>query len=462
MTLEQIQTLTNDETFPPGPGGLSKIANSFRMLGDNGLEQYVDMWRQYGDIVYNKLGPLHTYMLFDPDDVHHVLVKNQKNYKKGIAYEGFRMLVGNGLVTSEGQFWRQQRRLMQPPFTATAVTQYVQMMTEVTQQLLNRWDTLADSGQPVHMDDEMMRLTTSIIGRALFNIDLSQELTEVGYAFQDAFAFVPNRTMNPFNLPMSVPLPSHRRFQNSLAIIDQFVAERTAEKRASSASDGLDKSLLSQLLKAQDEETGHQMTDEQLRDEIVTLFFAGFETTARSLTWLWYRLARHEEVAARLEAEVDQVLNGRIPTVEHLYQLPYSRMVVDEVLRLYPPVPIMPRQPIEDDEIGGYHIPADSLLLLVSYVVHRYPSIWDDPDEFNPERFAADLVKERPKSAYIPFANGQRICIGNNFALLEMVIACAMMASRFRLQPVSSEEIPAAFSGTIKPGRPVHLYIHRR
>jgi cytochrome P450 len=204
------------------------------------------------------------------------------------------------------------------------------------------------------------------------------------------------------------------------------------------------------------------MTDEQLRDEIVTLFFAGFETTARSLTWLWYRLARHQEIARKLEEEVDWVLNGRIPTADDLYQLTYSRMIVDEVLRLYPPVPIMPRQPIEDDEIGGYHIPADSLLLLVSYVVHRYPSIWDDPGCFKPERFSADLSKERPKSAYIPFANGQRICIGNNFALLEMVIACAMMASRFHLEPVTDEEVPAHFSGTTKPGRPVHLYIRQR
>jgi cytochrome P450 len=350
---------------------------------------------------------------------------------------------------------------MQPAFTPSAVNQYIQMMTEVTEQMLNRWEGFAMTGEPVHMDAEMMRLTTSIIGRALFNIDLSENLAEVGYAFQEAFAFVPGRTMNPFNLPMAVPLPSHRRWFKNLALIDEFVAERTAEKRQNGI-DPQDDSLLAQLLKAQDEETGHQMTDEQLRDEIVTLFFAGFETTARSLTWLWYRLARHQEIARKLEEEVDRVLNGRIPTADDLYQLTYSRMIVDEVLRLYPPVPIMPRQPIEDDEIGGYHIPADSLLLLVSYVVHRYPSIWDDPGCFKPERFSADLSKERPKSAYIPFANGQRICIGNNFALLEMVIACAMMASRFHLEPVTDEEVPAHFSGTTKPGRPVHLYIRQR
>jgi cytochrome P450 len=431
------------------------------MLGDDVLGRYDQMWHKYGDIAYAQLGPLHTYFLFDPDDVHHVLVRNQKNYKKGIAYEGFRMLVGNGLVTSEGSFWRQQRRLMQPAFTPSAVNQYIQMMTEVTEQMLNRWEGFAITGEPVHMDAEMMRLTTSIIGRALFNIDLSENLAEVGYAFQEAFAFVPGRTMNPFNLPMAVPLPSHRRWFKNLALIDEFVAERTAEKRQNGI-DPQDDSLLAQLLKAQDEETGHQMTDEQLRDEIVTLFFAGFETTARSLTWLWYRLARHQEIARKLEEEVDRVLNGRIPTADDLYQLTYSRMIVDEVLRLYPPVPIMPRQPIEDDEIGGYHIPADSLLLLVSYVVHRYPSIWDDPGCFKPERFSADLSKERPKSAYIPFANGQRICIGNNFALLEMVIACAMMASRFHLEPVTDEEVPAHFSGTTKPGRPVHLYIRQR
>lgn len=462
MTTPTLPATQEAALYPPGPSGLSTLTSSFRFLGDNVLEHYVNTWRKYGDIVYTKLGPMHTYMLFDPEDIHHVLVRNQKNYMKGIAYEGFRLVVGNGLVTSEGDFWRRQRRLMQPSFTPTAVTQYVEMMTAVTEQLLNRWERLADSGEPVHMDAEMMRLTTSVIGRALFNIDLSEELTEVGYAFQDAFAFVPNRTMNPFSLPLTFPLPSHRRFQESMKIIEAFVAERTAEKRREVDSNGLDNSLLSQLLKAQDEETGHQMTDKQLRDEVVTLFFAGFETTARSLTWLWYRIARHKDVAAKLEAEVDRVLNGRVPTVEDLYELSYSRMVVDEVLRLYPPVPIMPRQPIEDDEIGGYPIPAGSLLLLVSYVAHRYPSIWDDPDKFVPERFSAELSKERPKSAYIPFANGQRICIGNNFALLEMVIAAAMAASRFRLEPVSRELVPAAFSGTTKPSRPVNLYIRRR
>jgi cytochrome P450 len=464
MTVEQAPSLQEQKTrpepvnLPPGPNGISKITNSFRLLGSDVLGQYIDLWHKYGDIVYSKLGPLHTYTLFDPEDIHHVLVKNQKNYAKGIAYEGLRLVVGNGLITSDGQFWRQQRRLMQPPFTATAVNQYVQMMTEVTEQLLNRWEKAADSGRPVHMDAEMLRLTTSVIGRALFNIDLSEELTEVGYAFQDAFTFVPGRTMNPFKLPLSVPLPSHRRFQNSMILIEEFIAQRTAEKKKK----GLDNSFLSQLMKAQDEETGHQMTDQQLRDEIVTLFFAGFETTARSLTWLWYLLSRHKDVAAKVEAEVDRVLAGRIPTVQDLYQLSYSRMVVDEVLRLYPPVAVMPRQLIEDDEIGGYQIPAGSLLLLVTYVAHRYPSIWDDPEKFDPERFSAEAAKERPKSAYVPFANGQRICIGNNFALLEMVIACAMAASRFRLEPVSPEPIPIHFSGTTKPAKPVNLLIRRR
>jgi cytochrome P450 len=204
------------------------------------------------------------------------------------------------------------------------------------------------------------------------------------------------------------------------------------------------------------------MTDEQLRDEVVTLFFAGFETTARSLSWLWYRLSRHEDVADKVAAESKGVLNGRTPAVEDLYQLTYSRMVVDEVLRLYPPVPIMPRQPIEDDVIGGYHIPADSLLLLGSFIAQRYPGIWGDPEQFIPERFTAELNKERPKSAYVPFANGQRICIGNNFALLEMVIACAMVGGRFRLKPESTSEIPMVFSGTTRPGELINLTLERR
>jgi cytochrome P450 len=333
------------------------------------------------------------------------------------------------------------------------------MMVEVTERLLVRWDKLADSNEAVRIDEEMLRLTTSVIGRALFNIDLSEELTEVGYAFQEAFSFVPGRTMNPFSLPLEVPLPGHLRYLKNEAIIEAFVAEQTAAKRASGLDDD---SLLAQLLRARDEETGRQMTDKQLRDEVVTLFFAGFETTARSLTWLCYRLSRHGDVAAKLGQEADRVLQGRGPTVEDLYQLTYSRRVVDEELRQYPPVPIMPRQPSEADEIGGYQIPADSLILLVSFFSQRYPGIWGDPEDFKPERFTAELNKERPKSAYIPFANGQRICIGNNFALLEMVIACAMISGRFRLEPEADEEIPMVFSGTTKPGKPVNLFIRKR
>lgn len=452
------QLISPKISFPPGPSGIKSLNSAFRQLGENALSNYVDLWHTYGDIIFTKWGPLRSYMLANPEDIHHVLVKNHKNYEKGIAYDGFRLVVGQGLVTSDGDLWRTQRRLMQPPFTATAVQSFVAMMVEVTEQMMARWEKFAGTGQPVHMDDEMMRLTTGVIGRAIFNIDLSTDLIEVGYAFQDAFAFVPARSMNPLSLSLAIPLPKHRRFKKSMAIIEDFVAERIAEKRGQP----MDGSLLSQLLHAKDKDSGQGMSEAQLRDEVVTLFFAGFETTARSLTWLFYLLSRHETIAEQVAVEAKALLNGRSPEISDLFQLTYTRQVVDEVLRLYPPVAVMPRQNIEDDTIGGYHVPAGSLILSMTYLAHRHPDYWQNSDQFLPDRFAPELADKRPKYAYIPFANGPRICLGNNFALQEMVVACAMAGSRFKFCPVSKEEIPAKFLGVTIPAHPIKLYIESR
>src|SRR5258706_2828229 len=459
MTVEEAVPSKGNppDRTPPGPTG-SFLKTLSRMGDMRRLESLLESRQQYGDIVFTQLGPLRNYLLLSPEYVYHVLVTNQKNYVKGIGYNGFRLLVGQGLVTSEGDLWKRQRRMMSPHFTPVAVLDFSDMMAETTEHMLARWDKAAQQGQPLKMDFEMMRLTMSIIGRAMFSLDLGEEPTEAGHAMDEAFAFIPKRSVNPF-VPMSVPLPSHLRFNRSLKIIDKFIYDQIEEGRRNPDREN----FLSTMLKIQDSESGQGMSDQQLRDEVITLFFAGFETTARTLTWGWYLLNRHPEVMAKLAEEADRVLpNGRPVSSADLERLTYTRMVVDETLRLYPPTSLLARQNIEADVIGGYPIPPMSLISLSPYVVHRYPDYWPDPGRFDPERFTPEAAAARPKFAYIPFAAGPRVCIGNSFSLMEMVYAFAMVARRFNLKQVTDEIIPAEFAGTTHPTKPLYMQVSRR
>jgi cytochrome P450 len=467
MTVQLTDQFTPHEA--PGPKGLPILGNVLRFGNDkNILFHFIDLWQEYGDVAHVKLGSQHIYVVVDPEHVHHVLVKNAANYIKGNGYTGFRLLVGQGLVTSDGDLWRQQRRLMQPSFTPKSIVQFFEMMVETTERMLERWEnpspTLPASaegsmqGGSLPMDAEMMRLTMSIISKAIFGVDLGEEAAEVGDAFHEAFAFVTARTMSAVALPLSVPLPAHRRFKRSLQIIDSFVERQIASGRRKQSSD----TLLSILLQARDEESGQGMSEQQLRDEVVTLFLAGFETTARSLTWGWYLLSRHPEIQEQLIAEVDTVLGGRRPTVDDLFRLTYTRMVVDETLRLYPPTALLGRQIVADDQIGDYRVQAGAIVMLVPYLTHRHPDVWSDPERFDPERFRPELAASRPKAAYIPFISGPRICLGNNFALMEMVLAFAMAAQRYRLQSTTEAGIGVAFRGSACPTAPLYLNLHPR
>ena len=437
---------------PPGPEGLPLVGSIFRINPKrNILFNFIDLWRDFGDLCHVKLGPLHLYLVVKPEHVHHVLVRNPDNYIKGNGYNGFRLLVGQGLVTSDGDLWRQQRRIMQPSFTPRATAQFVDVMVNAIDRTVDRWQDVALTGQPLHIDDEMARLTMSVISQTIFGVDLGAESGVVSQAFHEAFAFVTARTMSAFALPLAWPLPSHRRFRRNRQIIDDFVQSQIAKGRQRDAQDN----LLAILLQATDEATGQRMSDEQVRDEVVTLFLAGFETTARSLTWGWYLLDQHPEIVQRLEAEVDAALGKRSPTLADLPALPYTRMVVDEILRLYPPAGMLARQVVADDVIDGYRIPGNSIIMLIPFMTHRYPGVWENPEAFIPERFAPEAAGQRPKSAYIPFSGGARICLGNHFALAEMVFSYAMLIARYRLHRTSQEPIGYGFHGSICPTSPL-------
>jgi cytochrome P450 len=444
-----MEPATENPRRAPGPRGLPLLGHALSMGGHGSLAFFLDLCERHGDVVGLSAGPVPAVVLRHPEHLHHVMVKNQANYKKGMGYDGLRLLLGQGLVTSEGELWRTQRRIMQPSFTPKAITQFFEMMVALTGRMLERWAAVRE----VTVDDEMTALTMSIITRAMFSVDLGAERQEVGVALREAFNFIPKRAMNPVGLPLGFPLPSHLRFRRAMRLIDGFVAQKIAEARARGG--GAD--LISMLLAARDEEGGGAMSEAQLHDEVLTLFFAGFETTARSLTWAFYLLARHPQAAARLREDSLRVLADRAPVLGDLFTLSYARMVGDETLRLYPPTALLARQAVAADEIGGFTVPAGALIILLPYAAHRHQSVWPDPERFDPDRFTPAAVAARPRHAFVPFASGPRICIGNNFALMEMVIALAMVSRRFSMTMIDDRPLQVRFAGTTCPDRPLRV-----
>lgn len=303
-----------------------------------------------------------------------------------------------------------------------------------------------------------MRLTLRIVGQALFSIDLSDEADTVGQGFSAVRKLLQSYVFRPFP-PLSVPTPRNRRLNAAIRSLDGVVQGIIDERRQHNADSG---DLLSMLLLARDEETGEGMNDRQLRDEVMTLLLAGHETTANALTWMWYLLSQHPDVEARLHTELDKVLGGNIPTVDHLPDLKYTRMVIEEALRLYPPVFGFGRKATGEDELGGYYVPANTLIWLSPYVTHRHPDFWQQPEVFDPERFSPESAANRPHYAYFPFGGGPRLCIGSNLAMMEAQLITATIAQRYLLRLVPDHPVEPEVSLTLRPKYGLPMTIHQR
>jgi cytochrome P450 len=415
------------------------------------------MTQQYGDIVRIRILFWPAYLVNHPDGVKRVLQENQRNYHKDLyPYKILKPLLGQGLVTNDGESWLQQRRLMQPAFHRKRLAVFGTLMTGATVTMLDQWQRFAERDQPLDVAAEMLRLTLRIAGQALFNIDLSDETLSVGQAVATVNKLLSEYLSAPFP-PLTIPTPRSRRLLAARRTLDQVVHDVITQRRQQNTDTG---DLLSMLLLARDEETGQWMNDQQVRDEVMTLLIAGHETVATALTWTWYLLSQHPEVERRLHNELDEVLGGHLPTVDHLARLSYTRMVTEEVLRLYPPAWIFGRKAIADDEIGGYIIPANSTIVLSPYMTHRHPAVWEHPEVFDPERFAPERSAGRPHYAYFPFGGGPRMCIGNNFALMEMQLILATVAQRYRLHlfPDYPVEPEALLSLRLRYGLPMMLH----
>ena len=455
-TLDEDGPILTTQARVPGPRRRVPTLNALR-LGRDPLRFLTGLAAEYGDIARVPLGPETVYLFNHPDLVRDVLVTHHRNFHKGRGLERAKRLLGTGLLTSEGDLHLRQRRLAQPAFHRQRVAAYGATMASYGAMRRDRWR----DGAVIDAHREMMALTLAIVGKTLFDADVEDEAAEIGAALATTFESFNFGFFLPFSeLLERLPLPATLRFRKARARLDATIYRMIEERRRSGADRG---DLLSMLLLAQDTEgDGSGMTDLQLRDEAMTIFLAGHETTANALTWTWYLLSQHPDVEARLHAEIDSALGDRLPGADDVARLPYTRMVLAESMRLYPPAWIVGRRALGPFDANGYEIPARSIILLSQYVVHRDPRWFPDPERFDPERFTPDHQASRPKFAYFPFGGGPRVCVGEQFAWMESVILLATIAQRWKLRVVAGHPVALQPIITLRPKFGMRMTIERR
>lgn len=415
----------------------------------------VESAKRYGDVVFFKVGNERIYLFNHPDLIRDVFVTNQKNFTKSRALERAKKVLGEGLLTSEGEFHLRQRRLAQPAFHRDRIAAYGRSMVEYADRTRSRWI----DGRSLDAHDEMMKLTLAIVAKTLFSADVEKEAAEIGEALTTAFGAF-NIGILPFSeLLEKLPLPYIKRFEAARARLDTTIYRIIDERRATGEDRG---DLLSMLLLAQDTEgDGGGMTDTQVRDEAMTIFLAGHETTANALSWTWYLLSQHPDVEARFHRELDE-LGDHLPRPDDLANLPYTRMIFAESMRLYPPAWAVGRRAINDFEAGGYCIPARSMVLMSQYITHRDPRFHPEPEKFDPERWLPEIAVARPKFSYFPFGGGTRICIGEQFAWTEGILILATIAQKWKLRYLGSAPPEVEPRITLRPAGSLSMRIEKR
>ncbi len=441
--------------LPPGPKSVIPGINLFHLRRDRigFLKRIAD---EYGEIAYFKLGPQPVFLINNPDYIRDVLVTHNKQFMKGEGLQRAKRLLGEGLLTSEGEFHLRQRRLAQPAFHRQRIAGYAATMVEYATRLRDDWQ----EGKQHDVAREMMRLTLAIAGKTLFDADVETEADEIGDALSQAMELFNSLTL-PFSQYLEkLPLPAMKRFKRARERLDETIYRMISERRASGEDRG---DLLSMLMHARDTEgDGTGMTDEQLRDEAMTIFLAGHETTANALTWTWCLLSQNPEAEARFHDEVDRVIGQRMATAEDYPRLTYTEMVFAESMRMYPPAWIIGRRALNDYQINGYQIPAGSIILMSQYVMHHNPKYFPEPERFDPERWTPEAREARPKFSYFPFGGGPRLCIGESFAWMEGVLVMATLAQRWRMRLVPGHPVELQPLVTLRPKYGMQMTIESR
>ncbi len=441
----------------PGPAGYP-LLGVFPTARKDPLGFFLETARRYGDVASMQFGLRRVYLLSHPDHVRYVLQDNHHVYRKGPSAARVRPLFGDSLTTDDGEHWRRQRRLMLPAFHPRQLARLGPIVVGATAEMLGRWQPVAARGEHLDLLLEMRMLTRAIILRILFGDVAAAETRAVGEALDLALEHADRRLWSPLGW-LELPTPGHQRFRQALGAVDAFVASAIGRVRHGNTSPGM---LLSALLDARDAESGEPMTDAELREEVKALLVAGHTTTASALSWTWYVLHEVPQALTRLRQELRAVLEGGDPGADHLAALGYTRMLIEEVLRLYPPTWVTARTPLVDDEIGGYHIAAGSIVMLSPFVTHRHPRFWEHPNRFDPERFTPRRSVGRPSFAYFPFGGGPRRCIGAGLALVEMQLVIAMVAQRYEPTLVPGSRVAVGPGLTLRPRPGLPMTLKRR
>ena len=419
---EQPPKLTEDEiSLPPGPKPLPYLGNILAFRRDQ-LGYLQELQRRYGDMATIYIGKIPVVVLFRPEHVRYILTENPRNFTSREVAAGLRELIGDGLLTLDGEAHRQQRRIVQPAFHKKRVEGYAGVMVRYTQEMLKSWHV----GEQIDVANEMQRLTLGIVAKCLFNIDLASEVSELSAAFNALIANPAGLLENFLNMRIDQPFTAYGRRKVAIRKMDEFIYELIARRRAEGGDVG---DVLSMLLAARDE--ADMLSDTQVRDHTMTFIAAGHETTANTLSWTFYLLSQHAEVREKLLAELRTVLGGQAPTLEDLPKLPYLEWVLNESMRLYPPAWTQGRRSIEAFELEGVKLPAGTMLMFSQWVIHRLPEIWGDPEVFRPERWDPVDGQKVPAWSYFPFGGGPRICIGMPFAQLEAKLILATVLQKY-------------------------------
>jgi cytochrome P450 len=465
--------MTPVSPLPPGPGRNPPL-DELATLRDGPHAFLLRISQQYGPILRYPLGPpvpgrdLAFYLVCAPDGVKHVLQDNHRNYdKRTFQYNLLSSITGQGLLTSDGDFWLRQRRLAQPAFHRQRIAGFGPLIVQAASDMLAAWEPHAASGQPLDVAAEMMHVALQIVGKALLRLDIGGQAGELATATLTVLDHIVHRARTFGVVPEWLPTRGNRQHKQAMKVLEGTVygtiRERRAERerperrrhavatQSKEAELSLPNDLLAMLMAASDEQTGEAMSDRHLRDESMTMLIAGHETVASALAWTWQLLAENPDAEARLHAELAQVLDGRAPTVDDLPQLRYTEMVFQEAMRLYPPAWIITRRALAEDEVCGYRIPAGALVVCSPYVTHRLPELWEEPEAFRPERFAAEAAAKRHRFAHYPFGGGPRQCIGNHFAQVEASLVIASVAQRYRVRPIAGHPVAVEPGVTLRP-----------
>lgn len=446
---------TSKLSSPPSPRG-HFIFRNWLETRQYQLDFPQRLRQEYGEIVHVKSVVSNEYFIFHPDYAKHILVTHKDKYSNQAfgQLEGARLLFGSGLFVNEGEVWQHKRRSLQGLFGHKYTTSLGPMMSDAINTMLLNWERVAQNGTPLNIDDEMKRLTFTIISKALFGVAFSEQANTIISAFNtiNKYTNIENNYLS-YLLPW-LPTPSNRQFKAAENVIDNFISWLIAERHRSLQDKEESQSrsdMCSALMSYRDPQTGQPMTNQELRAELVTFFFDGSETIATALSWTWYLLSQHPAVAQALQSEINNAVGNRQPKVEDIRNLQTTRRILQESMRLYPPSNIILRYSLQSDEIGGYHIPANSELVIHVAVLHRHPDFWENPDTFDPERFTPERIAKRHKWAYMPFGAGPRRCIAYHFSMIEAQLILATVAQRFRLQLLPNHSVEPEAGITWRP-----------